>query len=369
MDLVNQVQQDKKDGDVDIKVSIAPNATEEITAIEFLSDIEDKTNDHDKEVISLIKEAVNEAYGQGFLGLNSEEEIQNRFDEIYEEIKSIIDEYKSEPSFKGINYKDSGKKLERIIYVTRTADNNPKYQVGKVIVHFTDADYRTRMLKETEGVKNPVYEDRASGEELVKDRAEQYIPRKGHRYINEEDSRRVSSNSDIVSRGTQDKNELEHMISSNNSTRLSTTVEGKKQIVGADGNTFNSNGQVDIDFAQIPREELSAVYTKEGLQRYVKGNLPASNRGQVVTERELQAFVDGVRTQEVLIGKSGVKGRIPTSAYNNRMGKAATDRARPLTLNEPRALIAKKEEWKRALRRGQTLDPNDVIDEILKLWK
>lgn len=84
---------------------------------------------------------------------------------------------------------------------------------------------------------------------------------------------------------------------------------------------------------------------------------------------KLQVFVDGVKTQEVLIGKSGIKGRIPTSAYNNRMGKAATDRARPSNLNEPRALTAKKEEWKRALRRGQTLDPDDVIDEILKLWK
>jgi len=366
--LTSTAKEDEKDGDVDVKVRIAPNTTEEITNIEFTSS---STKKNDQNLIEDLESLVKDSYDKsgGFFSEKTEEKIQAKFDKIYAEIiKEINDCIGAKlEDYVGVSYTDSGQKLERIIYVRRKVANKKPYEVGKVVVSFTDAEYKTRTLKETEGVANPVYLDQESQKEVVKDRIEQYIPRKGFRYVNERDAKALNKKEkkDLKSLGTADKNELEHMMTSKDSTRLSTTVEGKSQIVGADGNSFNSQGRVDIDYAQIPRDELSAVYTKKGLETYVKGNLPKTNKGKIKKERELQAFIDGIRTKEVIIGKAKKKGTIPKNAHTNYLGKASVDREYPSLLTESDEMIGKIKSFKSKLKKDKELDPDEVINEFL----
>ena len=374
IELINSVKEDEKDGDVDVKVRIAPNATEEITSVKFLTD-ESSQKEGDKEVISEINNIVNRSYpSDGFANL-SETETQNKFDEMYSSIKKEINShiryFSQEPLalFKGIEYSDTGQNLERIIYVRRRVEKNKPYLLGKVVVSFRDSNYVTRTLTETEGVKNPVYVNEKSKDELVKDRENQYIPREGYRYVNDEDVKNIERGQPIKSNGRVAKSEFEHMQSSEDSNRISTTIEGEQQIVGADGKTFNTAGRVDIDFAQIPREELSAVYTEQGMRAYLIANIPKENKGYIKDDRELQTFIDAIRTKEVVLGRQDkADNKIPLGAYKQEtyIGKTKTDNKHPKKLEESKELKALKNKLLAKLKADRCLDPEYIISELKK---
>jgi hypothetical protein len=219
--------------------------------------------------------------------------------------------------------KGSGK--EQIIYVYKPdpAKKNARLLVGKVTVVF---DY-TYLLKETDKdiVKNPIYQDITDKDkkEYVMDAIEQFIPRQGYRFVSRDqkkDAQQAKKRKSTLKPGGEKgsgTNELEHAMGETPSYYQSTTDVGDRDILTGSNVSFNNNGRVELDYSQIEREKLKALYTREGMEKYL---MPYLTNDKITTSGELQAFIDVVRTREIL-----VEGDIPNKAIEDYISKDKFD--------------------------------------------
>ncbi|CAA6806080.1 MAG: Unknown protein, partial [uncultured Sulfurovum sp.] len=125
VDLVNKVQQDKKDGDVDINVKIAPNTTFKVIAINFIETTDDgelaKITPDDRVFIDSVQEATDNILS------NYEKEVDGKnnaskaiFETIQLKVQILVNEYKSELEYGDISMKLSSGGDDRRLSFTRT---------------------------------------------------------------------------------------------------------------------------------------------------------------------------------------------------------------------------------------------------------
>ena len=364
---------DKKDNDLDVKIKIAPNTTEKVTEVRFLPE------DHDDEVGQYIIGLVNKENQTVAQKLERSEAY--KLDEFKEHIDQQLTEL-PELGHPGYSAEIKGSGKEKIIYVYRQDPANKKGRllVGKVTVVF---DYRY-LLKETDKdiVKNPIYENIKDNKEYVMDAIEQFIPRQGYRFVSADqknDAQQAKKgNRTLKPSGGEGSgtNELGHAMGIVPSHYQSTTDVGDRDILGgADYQSFNNNGRVELDYSQIERENLKALYTREGMQKYL---IPHLKNKKITRAKELQAFIDVVRTREIL-----VEGDIPSEAINEYMSKGNFEREFTAQREEKQQLKTqtKAEQKKAPNQRSQWLeqinqngkdsgvDANKVIETIHGIWE
>ena len=137
VDLVNSVKEDAKDGDVDVKVKIAPNTTIKVISIGFESGInEEEIEKHNKEFIEavyLIVEEIYETWGHKNSKFEGKEAASNQVKNFFDLVINEISLYKSEnmDGFKGIESIINGTGIKRKIKINRGTEF-----IGSVIANY-----------------------------------------------------------------------------------------------------------------------------------------------------------------------------------------------------------------------------------------
>ncbi|MBD1832493.1 DUF4157 domain-containing protein [Cyanobacteria bacterium FACHB-472] len=365
------LNKDKKDNDLDVKIKIAPNTTEEVTEVRFLpEEHDDQVGAH---IIGLLKNENNIVAQK----LNSGETYT--LDDFKKSVDTELTYFQEICA--GYSAEIQGIEKEKIIYVYRQTDNK-KLLVGKVTVVF---DYRY-LLKETHEkiVENPVYQDlkdKDGNKEYVMDSIGQFIPRQGYRFVSrdqKDDAKAKRTLKPSGGRGSR-TDELMHAAGITPSHYQSTTDVGDRDILGGTKyQSFNNNGRVELDYSQIERKKLKALYTREGMQRYLIPLLKQNKKIKITGADELQAFIDVVRTKEIL-----VEGDIPSEAINEYMSQgnfqrefSAQREEKPELKKQTKAELKKapnqRSQWIEQINqqgKESRVDANTVIERIHAIWE
>ena len=318
------IKKDAKDSDIDVKVVIAPNATTE--DFELVYNAKDKN--YEKTLASLI--------AQG-----------NKSGDDLDKFKLRLDQDPSAKSF--LKAEKDGDKLN--IYAI--------YEDNKLIATI---EFKLPYEVIDEGKTNPVYKHVNKGGEYVQDKMGQYIPRIMWRFINDHDVETLKKSGEVKPSAktigaSEAKKELNHVAGTKPSWYLSITREGNRHILNPKGERFNNYGRIEIDLAEIAKENISDMTTKRGIKGYLIKEMQ-DRKDKKITSSDVQAIMDVVRTLEVL-----VFGSIPESAIIDYMKKREFDElVDGDTREEPENIAGLKEEYDRKLENRQKVDPEEVLD-------
>jgi hypothetical protein len=153
VDLVNSVKEDAKDGDVDVRVEIAPNATVMVTSFDFNSTENKKQKNQDfiTGITSIIDDLHN-IWAHKDTEFDGNEAAIKSVNAFFEELMKEVEEYQSVDmdGFNGITTKLDGDGRKRKIKINRdgTSIGNVKanYEVVPENKELTDEDLRAKVL-------------------------------------------------------------------------------------------------------------------------------------------------------------------------------------------------------------------------------
>ena len=155
VDLVNSVKQDAKDGDVDIRVRIAPNDTFKVIAINFIETTDEdelaKITPDDRFFIEGVQDKVDTILIQNTTEVEGKNNASKAvFDTIQTEVQILVDEYKLDLKYGDISMKLLGGGDDRRLNFIRTYTKDQKeiiVNLGHVKVDLE------KIIKEKENVQ------------------------------------------------------------------------------------------------------------------------------------------------------------------------------------------------------------------------